>query len=491
VPDDKRQMVNEAYGATAEKIEVEVREGDWLVFNVANNRLRWDGASYFGAAGVKDGEPPVAFVTDPADGRWSYCDDPGKVPAFIAHRDYLADQAALAPANPWGGGDGEMKGRVPEWSGRPIWGRERTTWLKFVARPGPPPAPRTAARPDQGGEKEEPARPVEAPKGSTPEANAAPAVTLKRRATLNGHPALVYCVAVTPDGRKVVSSSAMHVDANTGRPDPRTVIVWDVADEGKTRVVIPIQQSVMSVAPTPDGKAVVAPVGNGLFAFDTKTGRRTMKLPGPAQTNAISIAVSPDGKLAAGGFTTKEVILWNLRTGKPLRTLRGHTNGVIALAFSPDGKQLASGGQDNSVLLWDVATGRAERTLADKDADSPVTCVVYTPDGSRLASVNSGDNPRFWDPKMGGLIQTLGGGEILSYRSASISPDGRRIATASLDPSRMKWAVVLWDAATGRRLATAEDGDGQVNAVVFTPDGHALASGGGNTVKIWDITSTP
>src|SRR4029079_17883889 len=98
-----------------------------------------------GAAGVNDAEPPIGFTTDPGDGRWSYCDDPGKVPGFIAHPGYLADQAALAPANPWPGGDGEMKARVPGWNGRPVWGRERTTWLKFVARPAPAPKPRPTA----------------------------------------------------------------------------------------------------------------------------------------------------------------------------------------------------------------------------------------------------------------------------------------------------------------------------------------------------------
>jgi hypothetical protein len=472
VPDDKRQMVGESFGATAERIEVEVREGDWLVFNVANNRLRWGGVCYFGAAGVSDDGPKIGFATDPDDGRWSYCDDPGRVPAFIAHPGYLADQAAQSPANPWSGGDNEMRSRVREWNGRPIWGRERTTWLKFVARPAP--AASTGGKPEAGETAAPPA-----------------AVALTKRATFTGHPALVNCVAVSPDGRKVVSGSAPHFDLDPKRQDVKTLIVWDVSDRGKTRVAIPIKQSVTSLAVTPDGRSVVAPTENGLSVFDLKAGRRTLALPGPQQTSTLSVAISRDGKLTAGGLNSQEIILWDLKTGKPLRTLRGHNGSVLTLAFSPDGKELASGGQDHTIRLWEVATGRAERTITVAGASSPVTCVAYTPEGPRLASVHSGDRPRFWDPATGRQLATLGGDEALSYRFLCVSPDGRRLATASLDPLKTKWAVVLWDAATGRRLATAEDDDGQVNAVAFTPDGTGLASTGGNTVKLWEITPAP
>src|SRR5262245_35721040 len=47
IADAQRQLLDERFGATAEQMNVAVKKGDWLVFNVVNNRLRWNGAKYF------------------------------------------------------------------------------------------------------------------------------------------------------------------------------------------------------------------------------------------------------------------------------------------------------------------------------------------------------------------------------------------------------------------------------------------------------------
>ena len=44
-------------------------------------------------------------------------------------------------------------------------------------------------------------------------------------------------------------------------------------------------------------------------------------------------------------------------------SLEGHTDDVQSIAFSPDGGTLASGSSDDTIKLWDVATGRELRTL--------------------------------------------------------------------------------------------------------------------------------
>lgn len=132
VPDAKRTLLEERFGATAERIDIQVKKGDWLVFNVVNNRLRWGGCSYFAVTGR--GESGVAFTTELGSGRWSCCDDPGKVEGFIRDRGDLADSRAQAIENPWADGDDLMRQIADGWAGKPLWGRSRNTWIKFVAR---------------------------------------------------------------------------------------------------------------------------------------------------------------------------------------------------------------------------------------------------------------------------------------------------------------------------------------------------------------------
>lgn len=140
VPDSRRTLLEEIYGATVEKIEIEVREGDWVVFNVVNNRLRWGGCSYFAAAGMK-ANLGVGFVSEADSGRWVACDDPGSVAAFLAYPEGIAKPARRIEVK-WDQGDARMNGITDGWKGGAIWGDSRNTWIKFVA-----PLPKDGAKP--------------------------------------------------------------------------------------------------------------------------------------------------------------------------------------------------------------------------------------------------------------------------------------------------------------------------------------------------------
>ena len=132
VPDDRRELVVEVHGATVERIKVDVRRGDWLVFHVVNNKVRWGGASYFAVKGR--GGSTASVMTELDSGRWSCCDDLGQVAQFIADRERFANHRALPVTKPWSDGDSLMTQHGDGWNGQALWGGSRDTWIKFIAR---------------------------------------------------------------------------------------------------------------------------------------------------------------------------------------------------------------------------------------------------------------------------------------------------------------------------------------------------------------------
>jgi WD40 repeat protein len=66
----------------------------------------------------------------------------------------------------------------------------------------------------------------------------------------------------------------------------------------------------------------------------------------------------------------------------------------------------------------------------------------------------------------------------------AFSPDGKRLASASVDRT-----VKVWDAATGQESLTLKGHTDYVMSVAFSPDGQRLASTSfDKTVKVWDVT---
>src|SRR5207253_42253 len=107
-----------------------------------------------------------------------------------------------------------------------------------------------------------------------------------------------------------------------------------------------------------------------------------------------------------------------------------HTHWVQALAYSPDGTRLATASHDGSVKLWEVATGRELRSYYGHS--EAVRAVAFRPDGKLVASAGGDKEVRLWDPDTGKDVRTLPGAtEFIT--SVAFSPDGTRVASASAD----------------------------------------------------------
>ncbi len=132
VSDKRRELLNEIFGATVEKINIEVHKGDWLVFHVVSNKMRWGGAAYFGVAGCF-ARDEFGFVSRTDDGNWSACDTTTDVDDFISHREYFAHHEVRKPTSPWGEGDlHEKESAGDKWNGEAVWGGKSSTWIKVL-----------------------------------------------------------------------------------------------------------------------------------------------------------------------------------------------------------------------------------------------------------------------------------------------------------------------------------------------------------------------
>ena len=128
----------------------------------------------------------------------------------------------------------------------------------------------------------------------------------------------------------------------------------------------------------------------------------------------------------------QSVRVWDVSTGRIIRTLDNHTRPVNDIALRPGGDpdalpMLVSVGEDRSVRLWQPTIGRMVRFARLKSA-VPLA-VVWSIDGGRIIVSCTDGAVRIINPDTTAHEQTLPAIEGWAY-SLAIHPGGREIVVA-------------------------------------------------------------
>jgi dipeptidyl aminopeptidase/acylaminoacyl peptidase len=193
------------------------------------------------------------------------------------------------------------------------------------------------------------------------------------------------------------------------------------------------------------------------------------------------MALSRDGKTVALGTVYDAIRLWDVGTGKELFTeFEGHDAPVHCVAFTPDGKTLVTGGDNVQTRLWDAATWKQTAQLK-----ASARMVSFTADGKRMATIAYNKTVRVWDVATGQDALKLEVPDTDDIEQALFAPDGKTLVSVdrkrnpannrSLGTTRL----VVWDAATGKRLREMAVAEMIPTSLALAPDGRTAVLGEG------------
>jgi WD40 repeat protein len=232
----------------------------------------------------------------------------------------------------------------------------------------------------------------------------------------------------------------------------------------------------------------------------------------------LDAEVDPTGRTVAGALADGLVRSWNVRTGRPVLTLRLGRASVRSASFSRDGRRILGAGDagatvwstapnarplavfdkkeaysgalspsgtmavtgdyDGFVRLWHAGTGVLKERLRPPGRPSVVQAVAFSSDGSRVVAA-SGRRTVVWD------LRTRSSQVLQSHEkdvwAVAFSPHGLRVATGNVDGLARVWSL------RGGGAVELSGHEGAVTSVAFSPDGKLVVTASEDeSARIWN-----
>ncbi|GJE94277.1 WD40 repeat domain-containing protein [Phanerochaete sordida] len=179
------------------------------------------------------------------------------------------------------------------------------------------------------------------------------------------------------------------------------------------------------------------------------------------------IAVSRDGEYLAASFGSNSISVWRTKDGLRIQHIQDQGRSVLSLAFSPDNRRLASATEGKRPAVWDVRTGRRLFYL-EGHTRGGITHVVYAPTGPFIATVSKEEQAvRVWDAGSGACLNPYRTREAIDRLSFSPTSDQLYI--------QLKTQCVTYDLAIQDVTAKYSGSRNKEPSFALSSDGDFLA----------------
>ncbi|HWY37240.1 MAG TPA: WD40 repeat domain-containing protein [Bacteroidia bacterium] len=283
-----------------------------------------------------------------------------------------------------------------------------------------------------------------------------------------GHSGAVNSIDVSKDGKHLISGSK-----------DETIRVWDLDKGELVKTMSGLPSSAKRVEFNSDGTRFLAGLYENFFEFEfpsCKTLKRKKKCEGGF---VETVCYSGNGELIlTSGWRDNTLNIWKYKSLKKLVALE-ETEWTDHACFNKNANIVLSGSHDNKVKLWDVSTGKLIKSFAGHD--DWVYMVNFSGDEKRVYSASMDKTIKVWDVESGKIITTLKGHDdgVIAF---DISPNGNYLASTGMDKQ-----IIIWDLKTLTQVEKFVASTEPVFTIKFSADGKKLFSAGkDNTIKVWE-----
>lgn len=311
--------------------------------------------------------------------------------------------------------------------------------------------------------------------------------------TLTGHLDEVCAVAITPDGKKIISGSGsldssvyMILLGGSIETHQYVIKIWDYATGSEIRTIEGHSERIYKLAVTPDGSRVVsASADHTLKVWDVETGSLIHTLEGHVE-RVMAVVLYQDGRRAISGGWDETIKIWDLVEGKEVITLPGHSsergfeNYILSLAVTADESTLVSGSRDTTIKIWDLKTFE-ERKQLDGHLQSVLSLAIIPEKNTLISGSTSIDMLIEWDIETGLPIRSMRFGLGKQAKEIKILEGTDYLIIANNKD------LILWNMTDDSHKIIGHH-EKEIYSIAFVPQTNVIISASkDHTLKMWDV----